>query len=321
MIFVLIVAAVAGSYFALSVIKVNDYVYGTGLITTPERCRIFPADKGAIRAVLAVDGQRVKKGDVLVELEDSDQVSLIERRKAEVELAEAKVQRQQSVNTEILRKREDSLKIARVVLENARTEYERAVNLGTAMAREESERRKLDFDLAAARYEAEQNATCDSLDKEVAELQKSVEVARKLLDEAEKMLEKRKVISPIDGVLSLSLLAIGEIIDPSRTLGEVFDDSAFIVRVRVSERHLHKLARKQPASASLTSYPHDLYGYFPGHVLDTSKIVTPQSTGEGFYVVEVILDNSKAALMPGGSADVRITVGRTSLFKRLVSIN
>jgi len=320
-IFVLIVAALAGSFFALSAIKVDDYVYGTGFITTPSRSRVFPAESGPIKAILAVDGQRVKEGDVLVELEDIDQASLIERRRAEMNLAQVKVDKQIAANAEEMRKRDDALKLARVVLENARAEHERAVNLGSAMPREEAERRKLELDLASLRYEAAQNLGTDTMEKEIIELKGNVEVARKLLAEAEKALEKRKVRSPISGVLSLSILAVGELVSDSVSLGEVFDASTFVILVKVPERHVHKVRKGQAVSASIVSYPHADYGYFPAKVLGLAEIVTPQSSGEGLLLVEAELEKSKLAFKPGMSADVRILVGRTSLFHRLVSID
>jgi len=319
---VLIIAALTGTFFAMRAIRVDDYVYGAGYITTPNRSKVLSAEKGPVKRLLAEDGARVKAGDVLLELDDSDLLAQVDQFKAEVKLAEAELERQRSVNADALKRHEDALNLAKVVMENAQRDYERDRKLAEtgAVSAGDVEKKKHELDLTTARHESERSFSPDALEKEIVVLQRKVELARQQLDQANAALARRKVASPIDGVLNLSILAVGEIVDPSRPLGEVFDDSSFIIRVKVSERNFHKVKVGQPASASISAYPHRIFGYFPGKVQSLSQVVTPQTSSEGHLITEIIMDSCKQPLKPGMAAEVRILVGRTSLFEKIVNI-
>ena len=322
-IFVVIIAALTGSFFALWLIQVEDYVYGAGCITTPNRSKVLPAEQGIVKRILAEDGQRVKAGQVLVELEDSDLLGKIDQYEHEVKLSEAELDRQRALNADTIKKHEDALGLTKVVMENAQKEYDRDRKLSEtgAVSAGDVDKKKNELDLAKARYQSENSFSRDALEKEIVVLQRKVELARQQLEQANQMLVKRKITSPIGGVLTMYVLAVGETVEPNRPLGEVFDDASFIIRVKVSERNLHKVKAGQPASAAISAYPHRLFDYFPGKVQGVSQVVTPQSTGEGFLITEIVLGKCAQPLKPGMAADVRIRVGRTSLFDKIVSIN
>jgi len=319
---VLIMAALTGTFFAMRVIRVDDYVYGAGYITTPNRSKVLSVEKGPVKRLLAEDGDRVKAGDVLLELDDSDLLAQVDQFKAEVRLAEAELEKQRSVNTETLKRHEDALNLAKVVMENAQRDYERDRKLAQtgAVSAGDVEKKKHELNLATARYESERSFSPDALEKGIVVLERRVELARQQLDQVNAALARRKVASPIDGVLNMSILAVGEIVDPSRALGEVFDDSSFIIRVKVSERNLHKVKAGQPASASISAYPHRIFGYFPGKVQAVSQVVTPQTSSEGHLITEIIMENCEQPLKPGMAAEVRILAGKTSLFEKIVNI-
>ena len=322
-IFVAIIAALTGTFFALWLIQVEDYVYGAGIITTPNRSKVLAAEQGTVKRILAEDGQRVKAGQVLVELEDSDLLGKIDEYQAQVNLAEAELDRQRALNVEAVKNHEDALNLAKVVMANVQTEYERDRKLSEtgAVSAGDVGKKKHELDLAKARYESENTFSRDAMEKEIIVLQRKVKVASQQLEQANQVLAKRKVASPISGVLSMYVLAVGETVEPSRALGEVFDDASFIIRMKVSERNIHKVKVGQPASAAISAYPHRLFDYFPGKVQDVSQVVTPQSTGEGHVITEIVLGTCSQPLKPGMTADVRIRVGRTTLFNKLISIN
>ena len=317
---VVIIAALGGSYAALMAIQVDHYVYGAGYVTTPNRSKVLSVEKGPIKRVLADDGQRVNAGQVLLELEDSDLLASVDQYKAEVNLAKAELEKEISLNAEAVKKHDDALALALVMMQNAQNEFERAEKSKDAMSAEAVEKKKLEFDVARARYDTEKNFSRESMGKAIEVLKRKEEMAQQQLDAANATLARRKITSPIAGVLSMSILAVGEIVDPSRAVGEVFDDSSFIIRVKVLERSVHRVKPGQPASAEISAYPHRLFGYFTGKVQTISQIVTPQSTGEGHVIAEIVLDKSDKPFKPGMSGDVRILVGRTSLFNRIVNI-
>ncbi len=324
--FFIVVAVLGGSYFALSAIEVNDYVYGSGYFTTPVRSEVRPTEKHPIKNILVEDGARVEKKQVLIDLEDRDLLSSIEECRVEVRLTEAQLARQEALNKNAEQKHKEALRLARLLLDNAQQEFNRAEKLlnKDAISPEEIDRKKFRFDVARERFQAEENFSPEVMQKDILVLQRKVELARQRLHKVIGELEARRITSPISGVLSLNTLAVGEVVDPARVLGEVFDDSAFEIKVKVGERYLHKVEAGQEASASVAAYPHELFGYFPGTVAGISQIVTPLKAGEGYFIVKVepaATEDADVSFKPGLSADVRILVGRTSLLNKLLFIN
>jgi len=324
-IFVLLVGAAAAFYGVLNAVEVNAYVYGTGLITTPLRSLVLSPETRPIKEIVVEDGQRVEKGEVIIGLEDADILAVIKQHETEVRLAEAELDRQLASNAESVRQHQDSLAIAEFVLESAKREHERAMELlkADSISMEEVDRRKLDFELARARCESEKNFSAEAFAKQITVLERKVELAKTQLERSRELLERRRIVSPIAGVLSLHNLAVGEIVDPGKPVAEVFDDSSFVMRVRVAERQLYRVEPGQEASAEIPAYPKRDFGYFPGKVQSIAPIGTPQSTGEGFFIVEILLDEAPedVTFRPGMLANARISVGKTSLFNKLVRLD
>jgi len=327
-VFVIIVGALGGTYFVLAAVEVNDYVYGSGCFGTPVHSEVRSPEKQPIKRILVQDGDTVRAGQVLIELEDADVLEAIREREADIRLIEAQVEHQRAANREAIKRHEADLAIAKLMLDNAQRDFDRAKKLAEtdAISAEEMDRCKFALEKARQEFDAAKDFSTEAMEKQLLVLERRIELARQHLEQEQARLEKRRIRSPIPGVLSLRTLAVGEVIEPGRIIGEVFDNSSFVIKVKIAERHLHKVKVGQPASVKIPSYPPDIFGYFPGTVRTLPEFVTPTNTGEGYFVCRIEPDASAAkergvAFKPGMSADVRILVGRTSVLDTILSIN
>ncbi len=230
---------------------------------------------GKLKAVLAEEGDRVKRGQVIAVLENSDYRAQVASAQAQLQEREAELRK--IINGARSQERAEALasvKEAEAVLNNARIEMERRQGLFRegVVSREEADRFEREYKVAKARYDetAEHHALVDAAAREEdrARAEADVALARAQLDDARARYEKTFVRSPISGIVLRRHHRVGESVtnsattpDPVVTLG---DEAALRVRVDVDETDIGKIRLGQKAYVTA-----DAYGgkKFWGHVV------------------------------------------------------
>ena len=318
--FVALVAAAAASCLLLAAVRVDDYVFASGTVTTSRRQTVAAPGRGTLARLLAENGSRVKEGQPLLELRNDALAELIRQREADVRLAQAELERQEAAAKGTRARHEAQFALARLQVERARKEHDRAAE---AAAKDQArapdlERAKLDLDIAQKRLDAEAAADPQAMEKETAVLKEKAQAAAARLDEARGAAERLLVKAPISGILSLRDLSAGETVEPGSILGEVFDDSAFVVKLRVGERDLQRIERDRPVRVWLAAHAWEPRGNFAGRILSVAPAVTPEDGGEGTVAIEVLLDNNDKPLKPGMQARAGLRAGQASLLSILL---
>jgi RND family efflux transporter MFP subunit len=187
---------------------------------------------GKVMEVLIEEGQRVKKDEVIARLDDSNYRAAYEQAKAQVGQAQANVH------------------AAQVAFDNARPTFERnqkQIAQGVISAQT--------FDSAKAAYDASETALAVS--------QRSEEVARAVLANAQQNLNDTVNRAPYAGVVTVRAAQAGEIVSPmsagggfTRTgIGTIVDMDSLELEVDVSENFINRVKPQQPASVKLNAYP------------------------------------------------------------------
>jgi len=134
-----------------------------GLIAAPgrveaisEEVRLSAELSGRLKKVNVEEGDRVKRGEILAELENADYRARVES--AEAELAQREAELRRTVNgsrTEERREAEAAKHAAKAVLDNAKTEAERRRGLAerSVISRDEADRYERAYRVAQAEYE------------------------------------------------------------------------------------------------------------------------------------------------------------------------
>lgn len=278
---ILIIAVILYGIWALffhhSVSTDNAYVGA-------ETAQITSMVSGQVAEVLVKDTQQVKKGDVLVKIDERD--AKIQLAQAQAELAKAQRQYKQSqansssLNSQVV-VRNDEINSAQAQVTKAQADYDRA-NLELqrrnelaatgAISKEELSKAqstvstaKASLDLAQAglaqatssRKAAESTlAANDALIKGANETSTpDVLVAKAHLDQAMLDLERTVIRAPVDGIVTRKNIQIGQRVAPGTAMMSVVPVTALYVDANYKESQLAKVKAGQ--KVTLTS---DLYG-------------------------------------------------------------
>ena len=235
---------------------------------------------GPVADVRVVDTQAVKKGDVLVTLDDTDR--RLDLQEAEATLADVvrRVRGYQANNTSLsgqLAARQADLIRTRAELARAQSEYDRRAPLASsgAVSGEELTSVKTQLDAAQAAYaqaqaniQAAQGAReSNNVLIEGASLDQNPEVraAQFHVDQARVNLERTVVRAPIDGIVTKRQVQVGQMVAPGTPLMIIVPVQQAYVDANFKEVQLAKVRAGQPAE--LTS---DLYG---NHVVYHGRVV------------------------------------------------
>jgi HlyD family secretion protein len=254
------------------------------------------------------EGQNVKKGQLLVELNVKDAAAQLAQAKskllrAEDDLREAKAggraDEASRVNGDLakaqadlarLQKNHDSLQ--RLLAEGAATKDELAAN-ELALTKMQAEVNRL----TAVKQEFERHVNLDGSQGELAVQQAKSDVAS-----LEDKVRQGRIIAPVDGTLYALPVKRGDFVKVGDLIAEMADLHKVRVRAFIDEPELGALEPGQPVKITWDALPNRLW---QGQTEVIPKQVVPhgsRSVGELLCSV----DNSKLELLPNTNVNVRI---------------
>ena len=240
---------------------------------------------GRLKVVNVEEGDAIRRGQVLAELENADY-------RAQVESARANVIAKQAVLRKVIngaRRQErdearSSVNEAKAVTENAKSELHRRQELFSAgvVSREELERYAREADVAQAKYEAavQQHALVDdrAREEDQALAEADLQLAQAQLDEAQARYDKTFIRSPIDGAVLRKHHRSGESVSNSSTVPDpvltIGDRKALRVRVDVDETDVSKVNVGQRAYVTADAFGKQK---FWGHVVRVGQQLGPKN--------------------------------------------
>ncbi len=277
--------------------------------------RISPRVSGRVLKVLVEEGQEVKPGQVLVEL-DHEYLDL-QLRQAEAAAASARAQLgllRKGARSEDIVQAEQQLKQAKTNLEQAQRDAERFRSLyekGTATQRqkEEAETRLV---LAEAQHKQAQEALKKLrtlvLPEEIEAAESRLRQAEAAVDLLKKNIEDSTVISPIAGVITEKAVEPGELVNPGTTLVTISTLDPVFLRVYVTAEELGRIKLGGRAEVTIDSFPEKI---FPGRIIYISpeaeftpkNIQTREDRVKLVFAVKIELANPEGQLKPGLPAE------------------
>lgn len=251
-----------------------------GTVETRRRARLSPEIGGRVVALPHREGSHVKKGDVLLRLDDSTQRAELERARRELTSAQAEHRR------------------ACLAAELARREYERNRQLAADGIVTDS---LLDQLESAADTGA---AACEAAAA-------SVDTARAALAVLENELRKTVLTAPFDGVVAEVSIEVGEWTTPSPPalpvppVIDLLDSRATYISAPMDEVDSARIHPDQPARVTIDSYPGES---FAGTVSRVAPYVLDVEAQNRTVEIEVELEDRELAtgVLPGTSADVEV---------------
>lgn len=261
------------------------------LVSMIDHVRLSVREAGALVAVNVREGTVISKGDVLGNVDDSD--SVIKRKASyfDYQLEHAKAESDVNVRA--------AEKMAKV----AEAEYQQAVDINRkspgTVPDTEVRRLKLTWERGLLQIEVAE------LEMDVAKFTADVKGAT--VEAADNEIERRKLVSPIDGIVDHVMVHAGEWVQPGQPVMELvrvdrLRVEAFLNAYEVSPREVEgrRVMIEIPVGNGKTEQ-------FQGHI----EFVSSQVVADGAYRVWMEFDNRKDehnqwVVRPGLTATMRI---------------
>jgi HlyD family secretion protein len=280
-------------------------VVASGRIITPQRLSVGAVVTEHVVRIPVNEGQKVRKGEVLIELDDKDERAALEQARASVAQAEAKVRQLREVG---LPAAEQTLLQAEATALNARQQFERTKTLRergfVVQSQLDDAQRAVDIaesQLRAARLQVETNKPTGS---DFALAQTALEQARASLRAAQVKLEQTVIKAPVDGILIARNVEVGDVVQPGKELMGLAPAGETQVDVMIDERQLSRLALGQKALGSADAFPDQR---FAAELVYINPAVDPL---RGSVEVKLKVPDPPSYLVQDMTASVDIEVAR-----------
>ena len=231
-------------------------VVASGRIMTPQRVSIGAVITERVARIPVEEGQSVRRGEVLIELDDTDERAALAQAQASVAQAEAKLRQLREV---ALPSAEQGLAQAQANSLQARQAYDRTKTLQErgfiGQSQLDDARRNLDVaesQLRAARLQVQTNGPAGS---DFALARTALDQAHANLRSAQAKLEQTVLHAPVDGVLIARSVEAGNVVQAGKELMLLAPGGETQVVVEIDERNLAQLALGQKALGSADAFP------------------------------------------------------------------
>lgn len=297
----------------------TSIVTASGEIRPKNYTNVMGEGFGKITEITVKEGDHVKKGDVLLHLENIQPGADVQAQIATIQAAEAGMRvadaNYQSAIATLAQRQSD--------LEKAKFDWERSQQLF-----KEQLISKQDYDASKAVYNgatAALNASQAQVEQTRAAREQSrsnTEQNRAVLTHTKDVLRKTTYTAPIDGIVSYIAVRVGENVVPGIQNAEgsflmtISDMSIVTAEVKVDETDITNVREGQPADVTIDAVPGKV---FKGRVTQVGELAILRTSGQAAttqttantqeardFKVVVTVDNAPASIRPGLSSTARI---------------
>jgi RND family efflux transporter MFP subunit len=288
------------------------YFEATGSLAGDQQTDVAPQTSGKVVAVGVDIGSQVRRGQILVKLDDAELKLRVEQSLTQVEQAKAAVrQAEEKIG---LRSGQafdpDSVAEvanARVALDLADKNLRRAEKLiesgdisRSFYDQQKAQRDQLKEQYGVALAQARQNYAAVVVARtNVANAESQLALARKSLSYA-------IIPSPIDGFVAERTADLGEYVSPQQKVVTIVRTNPLRIRIDIPEQAIPEVRVGQSVSVATSAWPDK---NFSGRIARIAPSVTSTSRT---LTVEAEVDNADGALKPGQFATVRILQSRAT---------
>jgi multidrug efflux pump subunit AcrA (membrane-fusion protein) len=278
----------------------------TGSLAGDEQTDVAPQTSGKVVAVGVDIGSFVRRGQMLVKLDDAELKLRVEQVATQVEQAKAAVrQAEEKIGLRPGQKfdpnRVAEVAAAKVTFDLAERNFGRAEKLiesgdvsrsfyDEQRARRDQSREQYEVALAQAR---QNYAAVDVARTNVANAESQLAIARKNLSYA-------VIPAPIDGFVAERTADLGEYVSPQQKVATIVRTNPLRIKIDIPEQAISEVKVGQSVSVTTSAWPDK---NFAGRVARIAPNVSAQSRT---LSVEAEIENSSGALKPGQFATVRI---------------
>ncbi len=336
------VAAVSGAYYAYDTLYASKHAITDNAYVGADIAGITPLIAAPVSEVRVSDTEHVAKGDILVVLDDTD---------AKLHLAQAEAGYQQALRAvkalnatdktllaQIAGRKADQLRVeaqytmaeanfakAKIDLERRQTLVENGSVSGDELTMAETAFKNAEANLGAAEAaltaakagleaaQGQQQANAAMIEGASVENNPQVLVAKAQRDQAQVELDRTIIRAPVDGVVSMRRVQVGERVQPGMRLMVIVPLDEVYVDANFKEVQLEKVKAGQPVTLHSDLYGDDVefhgtvVGFSGGTGAAFSAVPAQNATGNWIKVVQRL--PVRVALDPEQLKDHPLEVG------------
>lgn len=271
---------------------ITQLVSATGKVRPEVEVKISPEVAGEIIELPVIDGQPVKKGDLLVKIRPDDYIARVKQAEAALSAAQA-----------------DSLQRKAQML-NDGLDLRRAQNLFDKRLISETDFKGADTksQVSTATYESSLH---------------QIDVARSSLEQSKVLLDKTVIYAPMDGTISALNSELGERVVATGDFAgtevmRVADMDSMEARVEVNENDVVNVKVGDPVRVQVDAYPGKQFRGIVNRIASTASVKNEGTQQEVTnFEVRILINHPEYQLRPGMSASVDI---ETQTVKKAISV-
>ena len=290
---------------------------------------------GKVEKILVEEGQTIKSQALLAELDHEELDAQIAAAQANLDLANFRYQKYNSVNpkansglssrTAQVEVASNNLKIAKATLDQVSKDLQRMQQLyqGQLISQADYDQAVTRKNIANAQYLAafsqlevsKSGPITDDVDLSKRQSEVQIAQARTNLTLLQTQLKNTKIIAPADGVISAKLVEVGEVITPGASVFTLLNYGKPWVKVYLPLTDVERVTLNQKAYLKLDAFPNrKFYGrvsFIAQEAEFTPKdYLSKEERVKQVYALKIELDNSSGILKAGMPGDVWIEAAK-----------
>lgn len=273
-----------------------EAVYASGFVVSNNEYQVMAQTDGVLTRIAIPEGQPVKRGQTILELESETQNSRAEAARLAFEAA----RKNSSSNSPVLAELQATLATIQAKHRLDSINLIRYTNLWNARATTQ-----LEYDRAKLTWQTSGNevtAARNRLARTKADMQVAVEQAESQWIQSRQESDHTRVSSEMDGMVFQILKQPGEFVRRMEPVAVVGQTDSFHLRLAVDELDIKRVQVGQPALVRIDAYPGQIF-----HAV-VSKIFPLVNTRQQSVQVEAELKDKLPALYSGLAVEANIVI-------------
>jgi len=246
---VILIVIIGGTYWYKDY---SSYIKSDDAVVASDNISVSPKIMGRISRLYVQEGDSVKKGQLLAELDSVDLLA----QKQQFLSAKAQTQANKAQTEAKYEFDQKNIKILQIGLEKTKDDFERAKMqfTGGVITKEQFDHLKKAQEIAQAQLEAAQAQLLVSR-TQIKSAETAVAGAQAQIGVISTQLNNLRLYSPVDGVVAKRWLLAGDISQPGQSIYTINNNTKFWILVYLEETKMENLQLGQKSKILLDTYP------------------------------------------------------------------
>lgn len=298
-------------YYTLKPVDINYSILASCSVKYPQPLDMNVPSAGKVVRTAVSDGTFVRKGQVLIQLDDYNERQNLDISMKNLESTRLKLD---NARTEQLPKLRQQLVQLQSDLDKAQNDLERKKQLFASnfIAKSDVENADNKYQQALSSYN-QVKLSLDSYETSgpIAELNQQLAVQQSQLGLAQKAVDDKKLVAPFDGTVTKVNVQNGQSVQPGIAVLTIVEKSPWVLEAEVDQKELPFLSNNQTALISFDAYPQD---HVKANVIYVCALVDAQ---KGTCNLKFEIRENKNYIKYGMTGTVEIAAG---LYKQKLAI-